>query len=472
MNNFFKQLDEGIKEMTFERVKNDGNRLYAEYTDENNVSTLIPVESPQFSELLLLKIMEASKDGKVPNIGQCIKLLKAHFTYNETLPTIHVYKRIAGNLSSGIEYDLCDSKGQSVHITEGGWKIAPHKAKFITPSLAQPQVSPKKTKTSLFALLSTFVNLKGSQFKLFIVWLVQIFCCGTSYAILLMAEKGSGKSMLCRIIKKIADPGKVDICHKPKKMEDLAVLLSNCRLVCLDNIGSLSKEESDLLCGAITGTTDVKRSLYTNNEMSVSTLHNIVVINAISAIPGEADLAERFLLFKLKKLTGDILKTDEEFWAEFDENLPYVLGAIFDTLAKAMQIKKMKKQVGDKHRLSQAFVDMLCIAEALGISETEFREMLAENVATMNAERGDVPVVEAVKEFMARQGAKRKESGTSSEMYQRIRSNYSGDKNLLPRSASAFSKKLNLEKDSLAEAGINVSIIPGALHSTMTIHKK
>lgn len=470
--NYMKILSEAVKDFEFYTDAEDEQVFYMETKEANSRKSLLSLETKKAQDILYMKTMEADEDGNGINGNTCVKILRADFACNGLPPKIHVYKRIAGNLSSGIEYDLCDSKGQSVHITEGGWKIAPHEAKFITPSLAQPQVSPKKTKTPLFALLSSFVNLKGKQFKLFVLWVVQIFCSGSCFAILLMAEKGSGKSMLCRIIKKIADPGKVDICHKPKKLEDLAVLLSNCRLVCLDNIGSLSKDESDLLCGAITGSTDVKRSLYTNNELSVSTLHNVVVINAVSTIPGEADLAERFLLFKLNKISGDQLETEEELWAEFNENLPYVLGAIFDTLAKAMQIKAQKTQIGNKHRLVDAFIDLLCIAEALGISETEYREMFDENIAAMNSERGDIPVVEAVKEFMARQGAKRTESGTSSEMYQRIRSNYSGDKNLLPRSAAAFSKKLNLEKDSLAEAGINISIIPGALHSTMTIHKK
>jgi hypothetical protein len=106
--------------------------------------------------------------------------------------------------------------------------------------------------------------------------------------------------------------------------------------------------------------------------------------------------------------------------------------------------------------MADSFADMLCIAIAMGITEEEFRAMYDRVVEKMKIARGNKPLIEAVREYMAAvQG--RKAEGYVSSLYSMIKDNYSGNKNLLPKSASSFSKELELERDTLLSFGIKVN---------------
>ena len=458
--------------MNFFCNQNNHEELFVEFDDSAGVRKQLPVESKKFKRILQYKTADADDKGKGLSGKIAVELIHSFFAANGAPEAFEICTRISGNLKTGIEYALGNDKNQSVVIDENGWTVGDAQGKFISTSLAKPQVTPCNSEKSLLFLLKRFVNMARNDLLLFMVWLIQCFSKGTHFGLMLNAQCGSGKSTLSRMIKKILDPSHVEICDKPAKLEDLIVYLGNSHLVCIDNVGIISKAESDLLCGAITGTHSVKRSLFTDSDIAICSLHNVLVVNGICTIPQESDLAERFLVLELQKITGDKLLTDEELWEEFEKTLPYILGAIFDTLSRAIVIYNKMEKPQKLHRMAVAHMEMSAIAEALGVSAEEFEKLLWENVQKMNVLRGDSPVVEAVKEFMSRTGAKKKESGTSSQMYLNIRQNYSGDKNLLPRSASAFSKKINLEYNALRAAGITVSIVSGAQASMMTISRK
>jgi hypothetical protein len=109
--------------------------------------------------------------------------------------------RIAGSLINDcIEYDLANARQEYVKVEPGGWKIMPQsKHKFIKKSSTGTQISPKATERSLMDILKPYVNTDEDGLILFSVWLAQSFCQGNHSALLVMAEKGSGKTM-CKII--------------------------------------------------------------------------------------------------------------------------------------------------------------------------------------------------------------------------------------------------------------------------------
>ena len=49
------------------------------------------------------------------------------------------------------------------------------------------------------------------------------------------------------------------------------------------------------------------------------------------------DLLDRTILYRLERIPGHLRKSEQEFWAEFDEAKPHILGAIFDTLSAAIR---------------------------------------------------------------------------------------------------------------------------------------
>lgn len=77
--------------------------------------------------------------------------------------------------------------------------------------------------------------------------------------------------------------------------------------------------------------------------MMILTLKNIIVLNGIDIVPKKADLLERSLLFELEKITPDRRMTDKEFWTNFRKKRAKILGAIFDTISKALAIRETLK---------------------------------------------------------------------------------------------------------------------------------
>lgn len=443
----------------YQDILND-EALFAEFTMGSGVTYFNRLESAKFKSFLRMKALEITDDKETLNAEAAIQYIRDYFTYNEDAERVDVYVRTAGNLEEGIEYSLKDKKQRVVIIDKDGWHLSTDaKHKFLHSSASKPQVIPKRCEKNPIELLKPFLNLKGNDLIIFVIWLIQAFCAGNHSALLLSAERGGGKSSTSRIIRTIVEPSGVDVSYLSKNKEELLNTLSNLYLVCFDNVRDITKEQSDLLCSAITKGTATKRALYTNNEMYVQKLHNTIVINGISVIPKESDLAERFLVVNLKKLTPEKMRREKDLWDSFNNELPYILGAIFETLSKAMRHFETLS-LENMPRMADSFADMIAIALALGISEEEFRAIYTENVDKMNKLRADTPLVEAVRETMngLQMHGKRALEGKAERVYSIIRSTYSGDKNMLPGSVSQFSRSLEAEHEVLFAAGFRVNI--------------
>ena len=432
--------------------------IFVEFTKASGATCFTKLESLDFEAMVTMRSEDITDGKQIVSVESVRKYIRSFFNYNGYPPPTDVYIRTAGDLEEGIEYDLKNDRQQSVIVDDAGWRVSSQKVhKFISPSLSSAQVKPKKTNQSLLDLLKPYVNLSGDSFLLFVIWLVQAFCSGNHNALLVTAERGSGKSTLSRVIRRILEPSDVEVSRFPKNEEALLTTLSNLYLVCFDNVRDITESQSDILCSAITGATSTKRSLYTNNDLYVQKLHNTVALNGISVFPKESDLAERFLVIELKKLTGQELKREKDFWSSFNRTLPFILGAIFDTLSEAMKHFK-QMSLSNLPRMADAFADMMAIALALGLSEEEFRRIYADNIARMNKLRSETPLVEAIRELMNDFSGRRSIEGKAERIFSMVRNNYSGDKNSLPGNASHFSRKVEELHDVLFATGFRVNV--------------
>ena len=464
-------LRKAIKTVSFYRDINDKEVFYAEFTNISGKREFVLLDSETFKSFLFVKSYRLTKGGKCLDPDRAVKKIRHILLYGKIYQDVEVFVRTSGNLTQGIEYDLQQDSQNSVKIGESGWYVSPKVRRFVIPKIALPQVTPVQTDKSPLDLLKPFVNIKGDFYTMFVIWLIQSFSLGSHYSPLILASKGCGKTTLSKIIKKLVDPCNFKVTPIPDKKDDLHVLLWNSFLCCFDNVSSISDDFSDVFCGAITGTSIAKRSLYTNGELVVSKLHNTIVINGIGVVPTRDDLAERMLLVKLEKIKQGERVTDSQLWDRFNDALPEILGAIFNTLSQAMREIK-KNDVKDISRIGDAFVEMLAIAKALGICEEEFRRIFNENVEALKQVRTSSPLVEAVKEFMATVKG-RKYQGKADNVLSKIRDNFSGKKSLLPNSASHFTRRIEAEHDNLLASGYRVNIDDtGAGGTEVTIIKK
>ena len=368
--------------------------------------------------------------------------------------------RTAGKLCEGlIEYDLNTPSHEYVRVTSEGWRVVKKaKHKFLKRNTLGAQVLPVRTDKNLLSLLAPFVNTDKEGLMIFTTWLVQAFCMGNHSALLAVAEAGAGKSTATKFARHILDPSNLQATVMPVKKDDLFSILSNAYFVAFDNTSEefFTKEISDILCSAITGSTMAKRKLYTTNELGVYELHSALIINGIDIIPTQSDLASRCLLLKLKPIDESHRKTDEELTRAFKRSLPEILGAIFDALSKAMTIIKTLKPA-KLPRMASSYIEMLAVAIALGISESDFESIYFANLALMDKARANIAVVEAVREYMNSEFVTgRSIEGKVGDIYSKISANYSGSNRDFPKSPSQFSRKLRQELKTFHAIKLNV----------------
>lgn len=452
------RLNGCLSDIEFYSNPNDPSAIYAEVTVPEILSggdeytMFVDFDDPKLKSYIRICVMPKVKEKTTAQM--LLEAAKDVLTLGTNPDKVSPSVRTAGSLTDRlIEYDLNNDAHEYVRITSSGWTVSKNtNHKFLKRNSMAAQITPQKTSTDLLTLLSPFINTDRDSFILFTTWLVQAFCKGSHSAAIIKAPQGSGKSTLTKMTRALIDPSRLDASVMSIKKDDLFTTLSNSYFLAFDNQAEeFTKEISDILCAAITGATIAKRMLYTTNELGVYELHNTLIINGIDTIPTESDLASRCLLFKLIKPKKNKRLSDIE--SEFALALPQIMGAIFNTLSKAMSV------INNIHptklpRMADSYMDMLAIAIALGIDEEEFESIYHNNLMLMNKERSNIAVVQAIHEYMTSD----KVNGRSVEdkitnLFAKICACYSGPRSDLPKAAYTFSKKIKQEYQAIYAAG-------------------
>ncbi len=99
-------------------------------------------------------------------------------------------------------------------------------------------------------------------------WLATFFTelCPTRPILTIRGEKGSGKSMMLRIVLRVLFGVAVDVVGVPDRADAFVALTSNSHIVALDNMDTMTRDIRDKIAAMSTGKTDQVRELYTTNE--------------------------------------------------------------------------------------------------------------------------------------------------------------------------------------------------------------
>ena len=445
-------LEDSINEIT---LFNDGMDGYIRIKIDNHYETW-PIRGKIFRQWLIKKFWTVT--NKAPHkdtLSGAISLAEAKANCDGIKYKLH--NRFASK-DGTIWYDLTNEKWQQVKITPDSWKViddVPVLFKRYSHQLDQvhPQIGGD------IRLLLRYVNITDADTQLLLlVFIVSCYVPDIAHVILVLhGSQGSSKSMLSKLLRRIVDPSRIDAAHLPTRMEEVVQVLAHHAFVIFDNVSYVSPEISDLLCKAVTGSGFTKRELFTNDDDIIYSFRRCIGINGINLVSTRPDLLERSLLIGLERIPPESRKTEEELLKAFEKDIPFILGSIFDTLTRAMNIHQTI-EVPSLPRMADFAKWGCAISEALGYTKEDFLRAYTKNIEQQkDTALSESPVAQAILSFV---GDKDEYSATPTVFYKELTDHAAFDLKIdtrgdsWPKAPNYLTRRLNELKVNLADAGI------------------
>ena len=355
-------------------------------------------------------------------------------------------------------YDLANPEGQAVEITPQGWSVVGTPQVYFRRYFnTAPQVLPERG-GDLEQRLFEYINLRNEEARLLmLVYITTSFIPNIAHPIpILYGDKGSAKSTLMKIIKMLIDPAYQALLTLPSDKNELALTLSTNYAPCFDNLSNLQVWQSDMLCSAVTGGGLSKRKLFTDSEEILMDVQGSPILNGIGLVATRDDLLDRSLLFELQRLSPEERKAESDFWKDFEEDRPFILGCIFDTFCEAIKIYP-EVQLTELPRMADFTKWGYAVAEAIGGKGEKFLDAYNNNIklATLDAVEAD-PVGAALVELLNSQPEKSWE-GTPTELLNALNSLPGNTTaNGLPKAPHVLTRRINEIKSALFDLGIRI----------------
>jgi energy-coupling factor transporter ATP-binding protein EcfA2 len=253
------------------------------------------------------------------------------------MPACQPGVRLARNLGA-IWIDLGDDTHRAIRVTTEGWTIETRlNAPLIRPDGMRALPTPVLEHGALDHLRS-LLNVNTADFKLYAAWLVAALWPEGPYPVLALdGEQGSGKSTICRMLRRLVDPNTADLRAVPRNEDDLLIAAMNGRIVAFDNVSYIESDMADALCRVATGAGFGKRTMYSDLGETIISVCRPVLLNGIPSLLARGDLADRSIAITRPHIPDDKRRTEEVVWQEFDKAAPGILALLLDALVTALR---------------------------------------------------------------------------------------------------------------------------------------
>lgn len=250
------------------------------------------------------------------------------------LGSMNLELRTSFDDEKNIWYDLGSG---AIKITPNGWKFVPQPPiLFMRNYSQQDQVLPEKG-GSIWELFD-YVNVKDEQDRLLLIsFIVASLVPHINKPILAISgPAGSGKSECTRVLKTLMDPTTPVSMPPITSTGELDKLALTSAVMAFDNLSSMKDNVANHFCRLATGAGIRIRKLYKTNDYITFEAIRPIIVNGISQIITQSDLLNRAIPIELSPIEKRI--TDDDYREGFSNARPRLLGAMFDLLAKAMNI--------------------------------------------------------------------------------------------------------------------------------------
>jgi hypothetical protein len=361
--------------------------------------------------------------------------------------------------------DLGDNTFKAIRVTFEGWAIETRaNAPLVRSDGLRALPLPLKRADALIRLrrrLNLPTDKNGEvNFRLIVAWLVAAIYPRGPYCVLAIdGEPGSGKSTICRVLRRLVDPNAADLRGMPRTEDDLLIAAVNSRVVALDNISYIESDMADALCRLATGAGFGKRTLYSDLGETIVSVCRPVLLNGIPSLLARGDLADRSIAVTLPQIPDDNRLTEEAVWAEFATEAPGILALLLDALVVAL--RRPPTLCLDRLPRMADFARLACaVAPAFGWSEDDMLEAFdANRAASVETVVEADPIAEATQRICAEN--KPEWTGTATELLGRLNSVVPPEvKNhrQWPKDGARLSARLRRVAPALRRAGVDVAL--------------
>lgn len=242
--------------------------------------------------------------------------------------------------------DLADEQHRAVRIDGNGWEVTdklPGELRFRRSGGTRALRPPVRDANGLEALRKLLHprDVPGG-FVLMASWALAALRPDVPYPILLLiGEKGTGKSTVSAIWRLLLDPFGEDgrgLVRPPHQDSDLFAITANSHLMAFENLSSITSYFSDSIAALATGTGIMRRRLYTDSDVASTWARRPIVMNGIAStgadLASKTDLLDRCLVVPLGPLA---YVSERNFWPHVHRLGPAVLGDLLDALVMALR---------------------------------------------------------------------------------------------------------------------------------------
>jgi hypothetical protein len=252
-------------------------------------------------------------------------------------------------------YDLTNKKWEFIEITAYGWKIVNNLILFHRYNNQTAQVYPSRDYPpdimhKFVALLLNHTNVEGPKLAEYQIllecYIICAFIAGFPKAVKMPSgTQGAAKTTLVESVKMVIDPCIAKSFSFPRDINELNQQLSHNYVTYYDNISEMKDWISDELCRAVSGSGSSRRRLYTDEDDLIRSLMRCVGLNDINLAATNADILDRAIFFKLKRIADEDRRYITDVKSELEQLRPQLLGYILDILVKVLRWKKEHRRL-------------------------------------------------------------------------------------------------------------------------------
>lgn len=380
----------------------------------------------------------------------------------------------------GFLLDLGRADGLVVTVTPKRWSVgpaAPGQPLFRRSQLTQPLPIPKGGGS--LKELRGLLNVTDASWPLLVSWLVAGLVPGIPHPLLFLSgEQGTAKSTATKMLVKMLDPSAAPARSTPKDPDDWSTAAVGSWVVGLDNLSRIPEWLSDAMCRAATGDANVKRTLYSDSDVTVQEFRRVLIVNGIDVGTLRGDLADRMIPVHLHRITQR--RTETALWEAYDEAQPRIVGALLDLLVRTLQELPAVREKADKGeiplpRMADYGLIMAALDKVSGSTTTSIlsdylqqRTELAEEVVESN--QVGTQVLTFMKRVLPRpEDGLQVWQGTAAELLDELTGQIGMTNEHWPKTPGVLSNRLNRVASDLDKLGVDIARTKSGSKRSLTV---